>query len=1141
MFRASSPRIVLAALVSLALPASAQYVATTTVGIPYPALSTATPINLVAVSGTANDRGRATIPIGFTFPYYDRTYTQITVTANGMAFLEPSSSANATADFSFNGTLPNVSEPNAVIAPFWDDLNGRNAGSAIASQPLAGPNGQGIAIEWSDWNHFATSMYSLTFQLRLWENGIVEFYYGNFTGNGTTMSATIGIESPAGSAGTQGKSCGSACTQTDIATNSLIVFGPPPGPDISINSLKINSITPAGADLQISTTLALRNFGTQPANNFTYRLYLSTDTVYNAGVDTELLPGPQGPISIGALGFLNHTITTSVPRPSTGSYYIVVVVDDGNAVAESNEFNNLGATSVPLTAGVDLVAQGISGPPLGGPGETIVNAVTFSNQGIDPAGNVPVKIWLSSDNLLSANDLLVHSTQVPVSGGQNIVNNLSYALPLNIPAGDYYFILQLDDGPAPGVIVEGTDLNNVKVSVAKFTAKQADLIVDFVRVLDATPPYAPARYAFFNEPIRLEAVVRNQGGATAPSVSLLFYLSDNDTLNGVTDPFIVQQTGLAIAPGASETVTLTANVPPNTVGGDAQKPGFFYFFAAAVAQGLIEISNQNNFLKSEPTSVRMPAPDLISVNLKGPNKGGSGEALLVTRTLANVGNRPAGQANYRYYLSANTIVTESDVLLPMRNPDGSTVNERPVTLSVGEHSPGADIVVIPHGTPQSTWYLGVLVDPPGAGIGQVAEIDEENNGLAAQTIEVVAQTLGVTPDNIPGAMLGLPYSFQIAGIGGEGGNYTFALAPGDDVPPGLTFTPDGKIAGTPNKEGSYAFSIVVTSGLRNAVERRAMRVAPLSASLSITSAVLPPVARLVPYELPLGIQGGRGPYSWGLASGALPVGLQVTSDGRVVGTTSAPVGQTATFTVQARDAVGNVDTKPMAITVVDASSFVIATTELPEGKLGSEYFVDVIAKNAGGAPVAKPLKWAVVAGALPDGIKLEATPDEKVLIGGTAGRAGVFTFTLEVEDAKGRSDTADYVIRVLAPLVRIDAVIPDQVLRGGMVDVQFNVAPKVEGGVWSLRDGVLPPGLAFDATGKLKGQITSNARFGAYTFTVQVGGAEGATAMRSFSVEVVSQLAQAPRGCGCTDVPGAAWALLGLLGAARVVRRRAPR
>ena len=1135
-----SPRRIPALLaILIAMPASAQYVATVSSGVPYPALSTAAPVNLVPITGTPNDRGRATIPIGFSFPYFNQTYTQITVTANGMAFLEPSSSANAGADFSSNSGLPNVAEPNAVLAPMWDDLNGRNPGSLIQYQALTGAAGlKGLAIEWFDWNWFLTVMHSLTFQLRIWENGVVEFYYGPVTGNATpAMTATVGIESPTGTAATQGKSCAAICALPDFQSNSLIAFGPAPGPDLSITNLKINSITTIGPDLQISTTLKLRNFGTQPANNFTYRLYLSSDTVFNPGVDTELLPTPKGPLTITALGFLDHTASSTVPRPASGSFYLLAVVDDADVVVESNELNNLGATTVPLTAGIDLVAQAISGPPLGGPGETIANAVTFSNQGVDAAGNVPVKIWLSTDNLLSTNDLLVHSTTVPVSGGENVITNLSYALPLNIPAADYYFILQLDDGPNGGVIVESSDLNNVKVSPVKFTARQADLVVDFVRVLEPLAPYGPARYAFLDEPIRLEAVVRNQGGATAPSVSVLFYLSDNDTLNGVTDPFIGEQTGLTIAPGQTVTVGLTQKVPLNAVSGQPHQPGTFFFFAAAVGQGLVEVSSQNNFLKSAPQAVRSPAPDLIPVTLRGPSTAGSGEALVVTRTLANIGNRPAGAANYRYYLSANTIITESDVLLPMRNPDGTTVNERTLTLGLGEHSPGTDVVVVPAGTPASTWYLGLLIDPPGSGIGAVAEIDEENNGLAAQQIDVVAQSLGLATTTIPGGLLGLGYQFQLSGKGGDG-SYTFTLGAGDSVPPGLTLAADGKLTGTPTAVGGFAFSVIVASGQRSAVERRAMRVAPLSASIAITSAGLPPIARLIPYDYPLGVQGGRAPYTWSLAAGTLPQGLKVLPEGRLAGTTSAALGAKSTFTLQALDAVGNIDQRELSITVVDAGALLISTAELPEGKLGSEYIVDLLAKNAGGAPVSKPLKWGVVAGGLPDGVALEASIEDKVLISGTPVRAGVFSFTLEVEDSRGRSDTADFVIRVVPPAVTIVAMLPAQLLRGQVLAAQFTVAPALPGSGWSVRDGLLPKGLTLDPAGMLAGTIPEDTAFGAYNFTVAVGGQDGATAMRSFSIEVVKVLTVPRQGCGCADAPGAIWALLSVVGLALRARRR---
>jgi hypothetical protein len=1129
----SSRRLVSLLATLCALPAVAQYQATTTNGVPYPALSAATPINLVALTGTANDRGRATIPIGFNFPYYDRTFSQITVTANGMAFLDPSTAVNAGADFSTNSLLPNVSEPNGVLAPFWDDLNGRNPGSLIQSQALTGPNGQGLAIEWSDWNWFLTSMYSLTFQLRIWSNGIVEFYYGNVTGNGTAMSATIGIENAPGTIGTAGKLCAAgnaACALTDLQSNQRIAFGPAPGADLSINSLSVNSIATAGANLQVSTTLALRNFGTQPATAFTYRLYLSTDTIYDPGFDVELSPGPQGPISIPALGFLSSTVSTTVPKPTSGSYYIIAVVDDADVVVESNENNNLGATTVPLTAGIDLVAQAISGPPLGGPGEMITTTVTFSNQGIDPAGNVPVKIWLSADSVLSSNDFAIYSTTLPVSGGQNVVSNLTFALPSNVPAGDYSFILQLDDGPNAGAIVETSEVNNVKVGAVQFTARQADLVIDSVKVLEPTAPFGPARYAFFAEPIKLEAVVRNQGGATAPNVSILFYLSDNDTLNGVTDSFIGQVAGLSVAPGQSTTVTLTHVVPATGLGSVPLRPGSYFFFAAAVAQGLVETSNQNNFLKSDSQPVRDPAPDLIAVTLRGPDRAGVGEAFVVTRTLGNVGNRPAGAAKYRYYLSANTIITDSDLLVPMRNPDGTTVDERSVTLGIGEQSPGTDTLVVPVGTPASTtWYLGLLIDPPAlTGIGAVAEIDENNNGLAAQLIEVVPQALGLAPQPIPEAMLGLPYQFQLSGQGGNG-SYTFTLAAGDALPAGLSLdAATGRISGTPTAVGSFGFSVVVQSGSQSVEERLAMRVVPLSASLSITSTQLPPASRLIAYDFSLGAQGGRAPYSWSVLSGVLPPGITLSPAGQLSGSTGATLGLKFSFTLQVRDSVGNRDQREVSLTVVDGSALLISSAELPGATVGTEYVVDFLAKNAGGAPLATPLKWSVVSGTLPEGLKLEPSTEEKLLISGTPTRAGTFAFTLQVEDARTRSDTADFVLRVSSPGLKLSLLMPEQVKRGDQVLGQLLVEPPQPGNEWSLRDGRLPRGLRLEGD-TIKGAIADDAELGAYNFTVAIGGPEGAASLRSFSVEVVLELKKPPRGCGCTETFPAPWALLALM------------
>src|SRR5207253_3058916 len=94
-----------AAFIGLTLtasPAFAQYVANITPNAGFPALSGGTTIALQAPAmADPADRGRADVALGFTFPFYNRQYTTVTVTANGMLFFEPSTAANITSDFGF--------------------------------------------------------------------------------------------------------------------------------------------------------------------------------------------------------------------------------------------------------------------------------------------------------------------------------------------------------------------------------------------------------------------------------------------------------------------------------------------------------------------------------------------------------------------------------------------------------------------------------------------------------------------------------------------------------------------------------------------------------------------------------------------------------------------------------------------------------------------------------------------------------------------------------------------------------------------------------------------------------------------------------------------------------------------------------
>ena len=86
----------------------------------------------------------------------------------------------------------------------------------------------------------------------------------------------------------------------------------------------------------------------------------------------------------------------------------------------------------------------------------------------------------------------------------------------------------------------------------------------------------------------------------------------------------------------------------------------------------------------------------------------------------------------------------------------------------------------------------------------------------------------------------------------------------------------------------------------------------------------------------------------------------------------------------------------------------IATAELPDGRVGVAYNATV--HGCGGA---EPYAWAVVDGALPDGLANNA---DTGIISGTPTRAGVFNFTFKVTDSAQATETAELSITIPEPI-----------------------------------------------------------------------------------------------------------------------------
>lgn len=123
-------------------------------------------------------------PIGFDFPFYENTYSQLRVSTNGYLTLDTSVSEQLPR----NLALPSDQKPNNIIAPFWDDLI-KGSGTIYYANGV-----DYFAVQWSSVSRFNSS-YPLTFQVLLFNNGNILFQYEEMSvGLETLSSASVGIE-----------------------------------------------------------------------------------------------------------------------------------------------------------------------------------------------------------------------------------------------------------------------------------------------------------------------------------------------------------------------------------------------------------------------------------------------------------------------------------------------------------------------------------------------------------------------------------------------------------------------------------------------------------------------------------------------------------------------------------------------------------------------------------------------------------------------------------------------------------------------------------------------------------------------------------------------------------------------------------
>jgi len=189
-----------------------------------------------------------------------------------------------------------------------------------------------------------------------------------------------------------------------------------------------------------------------------------------------------------------------------------------------------------------------------------------------------------------------------------------------------------------------------------------------------------------------------------------------------------------------------------------------------------------------------------------------------------------------------------------------------------------------------------------------------NQGAAYVFVCPACPTIALTPDSLPGGVIGNPYS-QTVTASGAAGPYQFSLSDGA-LPPGLSLAQNGLLSGTPTAAGTYRFTITATilSSLCPGSRDYTLTVTGASCpTLTINPDALPVGQSGAAYSQQLSASGGAAPYSFAVSAGVAPNGISLSAAGLLSGAPTA--SGTFNFTARATGANGCQGTRAYALTI----------------------------------------------------------------------------------------------------------------------------------------------------------------------------------------------------------------------------------
>lgn len=214
---------------------------------------------------------------------------------------------------------------------------------------------------------------------------------------------------------------------------------------------------------------------------------------------------------------------------------------------------------------------------------------------------------------------------------------------------------------------------------------------------------------------------------------------------------------------------------------------------------------------------------------------------------------------------------------------------------------------------------------------------------------------------------------------------------------------------------------------------------------------------------------------------------------------------------------GVTKTTQLTINPTPAMAFFAQATDMGPGFVGAN-FVDTavgIGTTLGVSPAVGCVRFAIIAGQLPNGLFLfdpntGSTPCklDMVSVSGVPTTVQTNTFTLRATDDAGQQASIAVTIRINPPLgLTITPQLPWSPIVGSFSNLWITGSGGVVPYTWTRSAGQFPPGMSLvqdNRDGPLVRVTGTPTAAGAYTFTLRVTDAKGATGTQTISVTVGS-------------------------------------